>query len=339
VAHPARSRRLRRWSGRTLAILLLLLVADCLLYPSLAPIGGRSFNQGENGLWLRYWWYFGRRGDSEVQALARRLNERQIGYAYFHVRHITREGRLAYRYPAEARRLVAAMRREAPSVKVIAWVFAGNARLKHTGVGDVDLASPAVRQAMVAEARWLVKECGFDGVQWDYEICDNADPHLLSLLRETRTALPSGKLLSAAVPMWLPAPLQRWGWSEAYVASVAEECDQLAVMCYDSAMYLPRAYVWLVRQQALHVTRAVARGNPRCRVLLGIPTYARGGASHHAWSENIRMALKGVREGLADPRAEVLVFAGVAPFAEYTTQEGEWEVYRRWWLESIRAFR
>jgi hypothetical protein len=169
-------------------------------------------------------------------------------------------------------------------------------------------------------------------MQWDYEICDNADPYLLSLLRETRAALPAGKTLSAAVPMWLPPALQRWGWSEEYFAQVAASCDQLAVMCYDTAMYLPRAYVGLVRQQAIHVTRAVARGNPRCRVLLGVPTYARGGASHHAWAENLRMALKGVREGLADARTQPSVFAGVAPFADYTTQAEEWKVYRALWL-------
>lgn len=334
AGHPVRHRQ-ARLHNRVRALLLLLLVAllaDYALYPTLARPGGRSYNRGENGLWLRYHWYFGRRSDAAMRAMARRLTAHQIRYAYFHVRHIQRNGRLAYHYPAAARRLVAAVHREAPGVRVIAWMFVGNERLTHTGVGGVDLADPAVRKAMVGEAAWLVKECGFDGVQWDYEICDNPNPHLLSLLRETRAALPVGKSLSAAVPMWLPAALQRWGWSEEDFAHMAVPCDQLAVMCYDSAMYLPRAYVWLVRQQAIHVTRAVARGNPRCRLLLGVPTYARGGASHQAWAENIRMALKGVCEGLADARAETAVFAGVAPFADYTTQEEEWEAYRALWL-------
>lgn len=104
-------------------------------------------------------------------------------------------------------------------------------------------------------------------------------------------------------------------------------------MCYDTGLYLPRAYVWLTRRQAIHVTRAVARGNPRCRVLLGLPTYARGGSSHHAPAENLWMALKGVREGLASPAADRTVFAGVAPFADYTTQPEEWETYRTLWLD------
>lgn len=331
------SPRRHRWL-RILLLLALILAADYALYPHLARPGGRSFNRGENGLWLRYHWYFGRRSEARITDLARRLQERQARFAYFHVRHITKEGSLRYRYPTQARRLVAVLHRDAPGVKVVAWIFAGNRRLAYTGVGEVELSKQSVRRRMVAEARWLVTECGFDGVQWDYEICESGDRHFLSLMQETRAALPPGKLLSAAVPMWLPGPLSRrgWGWSKADFARVAATCDQLAVMCYDSGLYLPRAYVGLVRRQAIHVTRAVAKGNPRCRVLLGLPTYGRGGPSHHAAAENLRLALKGVREGLADPRAEPAVFAGVAPFADYTTQTEEWETYRALWLSRPR---
>jgi hypothetical protein len=329
------SRPRRRWRAALVA-LLLFLTADYLLYPHLARPGGHSYNHGENGLWLRYWYYFGRRSDADVHAMAQRLKEEQIRYAYFHVRDVTRDGRLRYHFPDAARRLTAMVHREAPSVKALAWIYVGNPR----GRGEVDLANPSVRRKMVAEARWLVDTCGFDGVQWDYEICDDGDPAFLALLRETRAAL-SGKMpisvLSAAVPMWLPRLFQRWGWSEEYTAQVAAACDQIAVMGYDSGIYLPRGYVWLMRQQAVHVTRAVARGNPRCRVLIGVPTYARGGLSHHAWAENIRLALRGVREGLVDPRAVPAVFAGVAPFADYTAQPEEWEIYGRLWLDPRRT--
>jgi hypothetical protein len=332
------SNRRRRWPRCSfgLGVLCLLLFADYLLYPRLSPIGGGSVNRGENGLWLRYRWYFGERSDAEVRTLARQLTEQQIRYAYFHVRHVTRDGTLRYRCPEAARRLVAALHHDAPTVKVIAWVYAGNVH-GAPELGEVDLANAAVRRRMVAEARWLVTECGFDGLQWDYEICEDGDADFLRLLRETRAALPQGKLLSAAVPIWLPAPFQQWGWSEAYFARVAAACDQMAVMCYDTAIYLPRGYVWLVHQQAIHVTRAVAQGDPHCRVLFGLPTYAKGGLSHHAYAENLRLALKGVREGLADPRANVSVFAGVAPFADYTTQPEEWATYRELWLEGARS--
>src|SRR5436309_12902111 len=95
------------WWGRGLAFLLLLLIADYALYPHLSRVDGRAFNHAENGLWLRYWYYFGRRSDSDLLRMAERLKEEQICYAYFHVRDMTPQGRLRYHHPDAARRLVA----------------------------------------------------------------------------------------------------------------------------------------------------------------------------------------------------------------------------------------
>jgi hypothetical protein len=155
-----RTPRWRRWAA-TLGLLFLLLAADYVLYPRLSHVGGKSFNRGQNGLWLRYWWYFGQRSDAELRALARQLTERQVRYAYFHVRHITRGGMLRYHHPAAARRLVSALHRAAPAVRVIAWVYAGNLH-RAPELREVDLANAAVRRRMVAEARWLVTACGFE---------------------------------------------------------------------------------------------------------------------------------------------------------------------------------
>src|SRR5438876_710570 len=95
----------RRWLGRGLAFLLLLLIADYTLYPHLPRVGGRSHNHGQNGLWLRYWYYFGHRDNADVRRMTRRLKEEQIRYAYFHVRDITSQGKLRYHHIDAARRL------------------------------------------------------------------------------------------------------------------------------------------------------------------------------------------------------------------------------------------
>lgn len=121
------------------------------------------------------------------------------------------------------------------------------------------------------------------------------------------------------------------GRSDACFTQVAATCDQMAVMCYDSGYLTPRAYVWLVRQQAIHVTHAAGQGNPQCRVLLGVPAYGDGFFSHNPHAENMKMALRGVREGLADPGADVSVFVGAAPFADYTASAQDWKVYETLW--------
>jgi hypothetical protein len=323
-------RTIRRWRlfGLGIVLALVLIAADYLIYPLLSPAVGYPVNQGENGLWLRYTWYFGEWAEADLARLAQRLRDGQIRYAYCHVRYIQADGRLHFKKPDEARRFVAGLHCAVPSLKVLAWVYAGNL----PGKNRVDLTSATVRKTMVDEAGWLVKKCGFDGIQWDYEICPDGDQGHVSLLKETRAALPKGAILAACTPMWYPGGITRkYGWSEDYFAQVAASCDQLAVMGYDSAFFLPRAYVWLIRQQTVRVPRAATLGNPHCRVLIGLPTYEGGGASHHLRAENIRMALKGVRQGVSDPQLDATAFAGVALFADYTTTPDEWSVYRDLW--------
>lgn len=324
-----RRRRVRRWFAAALLVIALVHAADYWWFPYGRLITAPSANRGENGLWLEHTWYFGRHSDADVARLARRLRDQQIRYAYFHVGFVEPNGALRSRFCAPARRLIAALHRRAPGVKILAWVLAGNPA---SGMGRVNLAGPGVRPAMVQSARWLVAACGFDGVHWDYEQCLDGDADFLALLDETRAVLPPGAHLSAAVPMWVPPGVRRVvGWSEDYAARVAARLDDMAVMCYDSTIYQPRAYVWLVHEQAARMTRAAHRGNPRCRVLLGIPAYP-GTWSHHPRAENLSNALRGVRQGLADSRARPETFAGVAVFADYTQTPADQRVYHDMWL-------
>jgi hypothetical protein len=316
----------RKRIGLAVAAIVLLIIADIFFYPLLAQAPGTTPTAQDNGLWLRYTWYFG--GAHDYDALAQRLKDERIRDAYFHVRGIDADGRLHYRYPDRAKRVTSEMHKRSPGVRVVAWVYAGNSQ----GMGKVDLSRADVRAAMVKEAVWLTETCGFDGVQWDYEICNDGDPDLPKLLEETRAAMAPGKLLSVATALWSPIPVKRLGWSDAYFQKIAARCDQMTVMGYDSGIYSPRVYAWLISQQVVHVTQDAAAANPNCRVLIGIPTYAKGGLSHDPHTENLRMALIGVRAGLGNSNTKQSAFAGVAPFADYTTQESEWRTYQEVWL-------
>jgi hypothetical protein len=309
--------------------MLLLVLIDYLAYPRLAQFGGRSHNRATNGLWLRYTWYFGEHSPESVDRLITQLQNRAIRYAFFHVRDVGSDGSLRFRHGEAARRLTRPFRR-ADSVEPIAWVSINNASIN----GDVRLSDPDVCRTIASEARWLVDDCGFTGVQLDYEICPDEDEGFLTLLRATRAALPDDALLSVAAPILVPGVQGRFGWTEGYFARVAQNCDQIAVMAYDTAFVLPRAYVWLVRQQTLRITQAVAAGDPTCRVLIGLPTYGDANSlpSHHAHAENLRLGLKAVREGLSDPRAVQAAFEGIAIFPEWETDADEWAEYRRYWV-------
>jgi len=186
--------------------------------------------------------------------------------------------------------------------------------------------------------RGWIRQAGFQGVQWDYEACPDNDRSFLMLLRQTGAALPPGAILSVAAPVLMPPPLGPLGWSERYFGEVSSNCDQITVMCYDTGAVLPRAYVWLVGQQVIHVTHAVAASNPACRVLFGLPTYRDGTLSHSPHAENLAMGLRGVQDGLASGKANLGVFSGIAPFADYTTDEQELSLLARAWpLQTRRA--
>ena len=313
--------------GAALFALTVLAIVDFFAFPYGQPPAGRTANMAQNGLWLDFAWVAGKYGAADTRHLTQRLADAQMRFAYFHVPGVQADGTLRVHDAQSARRLTDTLHRAAPHVQAIAWVYAGN----ENGMGHVDLSRSAVRAKMAQEAAWLVNVCGFDGVQWDYEICPDRDAGFLALLQETRAAVGPHKLLSVDTPLWLPHTVGPHGWSDAYFVRVAALCDQMCVMAYDAACPSPRVYVWLVGQQVPHITRDAAHGNPHCRVLVGVPTYARGGLSHNLYIENIGIALRGVRAGCANPQANLSAFAGVAVFADYTTQPDEWATYRALW--------
>jgi spore germination protein YaaH len=319
----------RRRALRLLLTLIFLLGADWLLLSLVPPSRPRAPVRDENGLWLRSGWYRGEHSNAEIQALAARLASDRMTYAYFHVRHIQADGTLRFHCRDEARRVTSQLRMANRGIKPIAWIYAGNRG--DGGLPKVDLSDPQVRSRMVQEGVWLVRECGFSGVQWDYEVCADQDPAYPHLLHETREALRFRQgIVGACTAVWSPRPFP--GWSRDYFMQMALESDQLAVMAYDTGLYWPRAYRWLVSEQVRQVLPAVRIANPRCRVLIGLPTYSRGGLAHSAWSENLVNGLAGVRDGIASGTAGNESFAGVALFADYTTQPAEWRDYRRLWL-------
>lgn len=302
-----RKRRWPRWLLIASLAAFLAVTLDYFAYPYGSELGGRSFNRGENGLWLRYTWYFGNYTPSQAAELIARLRHEQIRYAYFHVRFIRKDGSLKFHYPKSAS-LTEAVRNA--GIKPIAWIYVD---------GSVQLGNLEVRKRMVEEARWLVETCGFEGVQWDVEPCPDGSQSFLWLLEDTKKAMPHA-FVSVAAPTWFPWPISKQGWSEGYFAEVGKRCDQIAIMCYDTAFVLPRSYAWLVEQQAERIPTAT-----KCQVLLGLATYLDGGRSHNPRAENLWMGLHAARESSGK-------FAGIALFADYTTDAAEWRLYDRGWL-------
>ena len=302
-------------------ILLLALVAfagsifDYLFFDHFNALSSNKLS-GNNALWLRYFFYFGKHSDQDFAEMIDRLRKYKIKYAYFHVLDTKANGELHYRFADRAKKITASVHSALPETKVIAWVYVAS-----FGKEANDLSNPTVRAKMCEQARWLTETCGFDGVQWDYEFCMNGHTGLIELLKETKAALPD-KILSTATPMWYPGTM--WGWNEDYFSEVAKHCDQIAVMGYDSWFYLPTIYVSLISEQVAHVCNA-AKGT-ECKVIIGLPTYEDVTLAHHKPVENLRHGLLGVERGLAQTDSKDR-YEGVALFADYTTDDAEWKLF------------
>lgn len=306
-------------------------VIDSFVYERQTPLRSVCANKGANGLWLRYYWYAGKhKSPKEWDDMLERLRVNQIKYAYFHVLTTLSDGTLKMHKLENARKITAAVHDGAPKTKAVAWVYVGASPQKE----GVDLSKASVRATLVKEALWLTNECGFDGVQWDYEFCASGDEGLLALLDETRAALKPTDLISVATPMWYPNTL--WGWNDNYFREVASRCDQICVMCYDSYLYFPRAYAWLLSQQVVHVTKAIADANSsakvQCAVVFGLPTYEDITLAHRAQCESFANSLRGLNNGLQSSGAVRDVVEGIALFADYTTDGAEWKDYAAYWL-------
>ncbi|MBP9092880.1 hypothetical protein KBI23_17785 [bacterium] len=312
----------------SLGILFGAYLYDCSIYEKQNPLKPSGANSGANGLWLRYYWYAGKHNTAkEWDDMLERLRVNQIKYAYFHVLTTVSDGTLKLHKLENAQKITKAVHTGAPNTKAIAWVYIGSAPQN----GGVNLMKPETRANLVKEALWLVNECGFDGVQLDYEFCFNGDKGLLSLLDETRAALKPGQLLSVDTPMWYPFIL--WGWSDDYFKEVAKRCDQICVMGYDSYLYWPRAYAWLVAQQVVHVSTAADAANKNCKVIIGLPSYEDVTLAHHHKTESLANSLRGLNDGLADKGTVRSNIEGIALFADYTTDEAEWKLYSDYWLK------
>lgn len=308
---------------------------DANLFEQQNPLHSVCANKAANGLWLRYYWYAGKhQSQKEWDDMLERLRVNQIKYAYFHVLTTKSDGSLKMRRQAGAIKITNAVHERVPGTKAIAWVYVGAAPQRD----GLDLSKPDVRKKLIQEALWLVNDCGFDGIQWDYEFCSNGDRGLLALLDETRAVLKPTQLLGVDTPMWYPNTL--WGWNDQYFREVAARCDQLCVMCYDSYLYLPRAYAWLMSQQVVHVSQAVAAANKsgmaHCEAIFGLPTYEDATLAHRARCESLANSLRGLNQGLSSAETVGDVIGGVALFADYTTDDVEWDTYRKYWLHCER---
>lgn len=303
---------------------------------------GNPYNHGQNAIWLDHQWVDTVYSPETLKSLGEKLVSHDIRYVYVHTGPFEPDGTISGNRYFRARVLLKTLHEHFPTLQWYAWL--GQLRSK------IDLDNQQVRANMVETGHKLTQESGFDGIHYNLEPTNSRDEGFMSLLSETREALPNTPISIATdewQPRWLSDLIAAYFktkivsyWSTEDFKAVMPYVDQVVVMGYDTSLSSIEWYRWFLEQQVIHLTKIVHKGIPdrdstsikRSEVLIGIPAYEKGqeGAFDPA-VENIENGLKGVLQGLTNWRSREEVFTGVAIYPYWEMDEAEWEMYEKIW--------
>ncbi|MGW0941727.1 glycoside hydrolase family 18 protein [Streptomyces sp. NPDC002623] len=340
AAVPPRRRRRRLLLRVALGLVLLLVVPVLAALTALRvnylgdPADG-TYTRGKDAIWLGHAWVDGRKKDADVKALADRLRDTGMRDLYVHAGPLEHDGTLPESAYANARWFIAAVHREAPQLRVQAWL--GDVLASESPNG-MRLERAATRAAVVRSAEEILA-VGFQGTHFDLEPLHSDDADYLTLLDALRTVTRAHDAqLSVAAHQIDPVPgfHSFWGtttghpkwWSQKFFGQVARRVDQIAVMSYDTMQPLEGTYGGYVAQQtslALEVTP------PGTDLLMGLPFYRENRFGHWAHAETVAAAVRGVRLGLSRTDADRANF-GVAAYVDFTATETDWTSYEEGWV-------
>lgn len=340
-------RRLPRWSRRTLAAL----VALCTLLGTLVGVTGAALfvegagtppaaarSTGDDALWLGHAWVGWQPGsagapktDADLQALVDQVRSSGIKDLFVHDGPFEMDGSLNPARSPKAEWFIDAVHRELPGVRVQAWLG------QVVGGTSLHLDDAATRGRIVAGVGAALDR-GFDGVHFDFEPVADGDSGFLDVVGAAHAVTASHHaLLSVSVPQVepmtgfrLPGDLlaghPKW-WSQAYLRRVAVDCDQVAVMAYDTSLPTAWAYRGYVARQTQVALSAVPSN---VQLLMGVPAFHTHDPGHWVDAETMPAALDGIRLGLgAHPPARPF---GVALYVDFAATPADWSAYRSHWL-------
>lgn len=305
--------------------------SDQLLFPRNATVLEKVDRTG-NAVWLEHRWLQDGVQDQEIVDLANALKQNGIRYVFPHLAPATASGGLPEFSATAARRFVKILRREAPEVRILPWVGGVQKGYRQSHVGTVDLDSEQYLNRFTDSCTNLAQAFHLDGIHLNVEPVVSGDPRFVSWLHAMKQKLGDGILSVAAVkPVFFEglnlSPLHAWDIS--YLEAVGRECDQLAIMNYDTGIPSPLVYGLYTRTKTISLLERFEEDGLTCKVLLGIPTYD-DTRMHQSAAENIPAAVNGLLSALSAGHTKN--FEGAAIYAFWTTDAAEWDDFSKTWL-------
>jgi Glycosyl hydrolases family 18 len=291
-----------------------------------------QLDPANTALWIRRQWLHTQTEDAEIEGLAKALKASKVTRVYPFLGGINEEGMPGWRSlgvhqrwnEAKAKSFLERFAAQKSGVQVLPWTGGVNGR-------ELKFGDEKQMAAFVAEAQRVV-ELGADGVHLNIEPVKSGDPGLLALLKTLREKLPARATLSvAAVAPMSPRIAMRpeYYWSFEYLREVCRAADEVVVMGYDTWLGDEASYRLVVREWTQMLVEQLPAAD--CTWRMGVPSYDDAIPHHDLDVERLDVALRGVREGLAEA-GKAGGFSGVAIYASWTTDDQEWAAYDRLWL-------
>lgn len=325
------------FSGIFIIVIFAALVGFYLFYSPSIP-KNYDFNRGENGAWVSHKWFSTEKSDAQVEELSKKLQNLQIDRVYIHVGPLNAKGEI----PPFDRDIWLKNRERIlaknPRLKIFAWL--GGINQTRFGIADdsLNMDNEKVMKNIALLAGKICDSCSFDGIHYDIEPTPDNDEGFIKLLKFTRDNIKNREISVASPSIIVSNSLVYWLngvsgktvalWGPAYYRRVAENCDEIAVMTYDSASFTTATYKKYMVYQIKNITRAVK--GTECRLLIGVPTYDDKTIPHNPRVENLQTALEGVVLGISSLKDRERV-RGVAIYALWTTDEKEIKKYKDLW--------
>jgi hypothetical protein len=321
----------RTWRIRlillSIMVLLVWLTWSFLPPPTPPPFPGNY--RAQKAVWMDITWSMDAHTEGEIQALAEKLQAHRITYVFAYTSYLKADDVFNPTFE-HAKTFTAKMHDFAPEIKLLAWVGVPINLTTTTGETITNrLADTRIQSTIADFSQRVVEEFGFDGLHLNAEPISDGSEAFISTLQAIRSELPEGAILSLAAQALHPTeaivlaqyPKTDYRWSNNYLKRVAENSDQIAIMAYDSGLFLPSDYrSWMAYQTR---TSADILAEVDSELLIGVPASEEWTLSHNITTEYLANALYGVQLGISQT-AHYAVIDGIAIYPDWEVSDAEW---------------
>ncbi len=292
---------------------------------------GIKYSRVSNAIYLQRSWIMKEKDTAKLKDLVYFLKEMEIKYIYIHHTPFDSNGKLPELSEAATRKLISYLNENYSELKILIWVGGIRTFDKESDKGTFLLRDSDYRNSVVSEIKNIMTEFNFDGVHLNIEPVKNHDPDFLKLLKKLKENIPESKILSIAAfkPYFIRNPDGIY-WDSKYYRKVAQYCDQMVVMAYDTNLSHKISYLLYLKYTIRKVLLAMKSLENPPEILIGVPAY-HPKDKPAAKVENLKISIRATASIINSMKSSE-VFSGIAIYSLWRLDQEEVNDYFLMWI-------